>query len=312
MAKARNLPALDRARLEAINNRLIGINTPPQTRQAIMASLNAASNRQAETPQAGIASLPSERRTIAEQSVQDMAELFGFTQNVVVDFDEQMELQEALAKAEADGKDKLDWRLIVAIFLAYFLFPHEKEKSLYDSILSAYVAAWESAIKEQASRYGCNISRVGKPPLASMMQIREWAKRDSDSIVKTYDSEAQNALRRLYESNPLGTTAYYLNGMASWASSRQQHKNLTIGINNVQAGYQLGLQDFHIGNKLKTTYKFVGSVPVCPLCMRLFTMGFVDYETMASNGAPVHPNCGHWWESVNTYQIECATMWTGV
>jgi hypothetical protein len=44
----------------------------------------------------------------------------------------------------------------------------------------------------------------------------------------------------------------------------------------------------------------------------LFTMGFVDFETMLSNAAPVHINCGHWWESVNTYQIDCASMWTGV
>jgi hypothetical protein len=312
MAKRpQNLPAFNRAELEAINNRLIVANTPNPTRQAIMASLNAAANGRAETPEAGIASLPTERRQLAEKSVQETASAFSFTYNFQVPFDEQQELNEALERAQAEGKDSISWGVVVGL-LYFFLYPREAEKPLYDSILSAYVAAWQNAVKEQAARYGCASARIGNPPRDSMAQLKEWAKRDSDSIVKTYDREAQSTLRKLYDSNPLGNTAYYLNAMSEWARTRQQQKNLTIGLNNIQGGYQLGLQDFHIHNKLQTKYRFVGSAPVCPICMRLFSMGHVDAQTMFSNPAPLHPNCSHYWESVNTYEIGCKQIWTGV
>lgn len=310
--RPRNLPAFNKPELEAINNRLQAANIPSSSREMIMRSLNAAANPQVETPEFGIQALPTERRRIAEQSAQETGEIFSFTNNVVIDYAEQSDYNEALANAKAEGKDSLSWELVAALFLAYFLFPKAQEASLFDSILNAYVAAWSSAIAEQAARYGCRGAVIGNPPRASLNQMREWAKRDSDSIISTYDKEAQSALRKLYDANSLGAIAYYLSGMAQWASTRQQRKNLTIGINNAQRGYQLGLQDFHVNNKLETKYAFSGAPPICPICVKLYSLGHVDYQTMVSNSAPVHPACPHYWVSVNTYRIDCATIWTGV
>jgi hypothetical protein len=309
MAKRpQNLPALNRAELEAINLRLSKI-ASPRSRRLIMDSLNAAANPKAESPEYGIQSLPPERRKIADNSVRDTAQVFSFTNNFAIPIDEQLEFNEDLAQVE-EGKG-LEWAIVLAL-LTYFLFPQNETKSLYDSILSAYVSAYQLALKEQAGRYGCAFARIGNPTAYSMAEMQAWAQRDSESIAKTYDKEAESALRKLYDANPLGTISYYVNGMAQWASTRQARKNLTIGINNVQGGYQLGLQDFHVMNSLQTKYAFSGAPPVCPICVRLFGMGHCDYETMASNPAPVHPACPHYWVSVRTYSIDCATMWTGV
>lgn len=311
MAKRpQNLPAFDKAQLEALDRRLEVI-APPETRRMIMASLNAAANPATETPEYGIASLPPDRRKIADSSVRETAAIFGFASNFEVPFDEQMAFNESLGETQNEDSKALEWAVVLAL-LAYFLFPRSEVKTLYDSILSAYVSAWQLAIKEQAARYGCNGAIVGNPPAASLATMKEWAKRDSDSIADTYDKDAENALRKLYDANPLGNIAYYINGMAQWANTRQLRKNLTIGINNVQAGYQLGLQDFHVNNQLKTKYAFSGAPPICPICVRLYGAGHVDYQTMATNSAPVHPNCPHFWVSVNTYQIPCSEIWTGV
>ena len=309
MAKRpQNLPAFNRAELEAINLRL-GKIASPQSRRMIMASLNAAANPQAESPEYGIQSLPPERRKIADSSVRDTAQAFSFINNFAIPIGEQLEFNEDLQSVE-EGK-ALEWAIVLGL-LVYFLFPKSEEKSLADSILSAYVSAYQLALREQAGRYGCAFARIGSPTAYSMAQMKDWADRDAESIANTYDKEAESQLKKLYQANPLGAIGYYLNGMAQWASTRQARKNLTIGINNVQAGYQLGLQDFHVMNQLQTKYAFSGAPPVCPVCVRLFGMGHVSYETMATNPAPTHPNCPHYWLSVRTYSIDCATMWAGV
>jgi hypothetical protein len=311
MAKRTQLPKLDRARLEALNRRLQIIGTPVSTQNAIMASLNAAANKNAETPESGMASLPNARRNIAERSAQEAGQVFSFSNSFQVDFEEQQEFSQSLQLAQNEGKEALEWAIVLGL-LAYFLFPKEQEKSLYDSILSAYVSSYQLALKEQSMRYGCSFARIGSPTPYSYAQMQEWAKRDSSSIGDTYNREAHSKLKKLYEANPLGAVSYYLDGMAQWANTRALRKGLTIGINNVQAGYQLGLEDFHIFNKLETKYRFVGSAPVCVICVKLFSMGHVDFQTMQSNSAPIHVNCSHWWQSVNTYTIDCATIWSGI
>jgi len=306
---AKRLPRLDTAQLESFQQRLSKSGISRTQQNTIMASMRVAANPLSETPEYGMASLTTERRKIADASVQETASIFSFINNFAVPFDEQMAFNEELTTAQGD-EGALEWAVVLAL-LAYFLFPRSELKTLYDSILEAYSSAWQLAVKEQAVKYGCPNARIGNPSGASLRQMKEWAERDSDSIANTYDENAQSALKKLYEANPLGTVAYYLAGMAEWASSRQAQKNLTIGINNVQGGYQLGLQDFHINNQLRTEYRFGGSPPVCPICSRLMGMGAVDYETMASNGAPVHPNCPHYWTSTKAYTIPCNGMWTG-
>jgi hypothetical protein len=310
MAKRpQNLPALNRAELEAINLRLSKI-ASPRSRRLIMDSLNAAANPKAESPEYGIQSLPPERRKIADNSVRDTAQVFSFTNNFAIPIDEQLEFNEDLAQVE-EGKG-LEWAIVLAL-LTYFLFPQNETKSLYDSILSAYVSAYQLALKEQAGRYGCAFARIGNPTAYSYAEMQAWAQRDSESIAKTYDKEAESALRKLYDANPLGTISYYVNGMAQWAVSSRAKRNLVIGIQNAQKGYGLGLQDFHVMNQLETKYRLVGAPPVCPVCVRVFSMGYVDYAFAASYGmAGLHIGCPHWFESVRTYQIDCATMWSGV
>jgi hypothetical protein len=311
MAKRpQNLPALNRAELEAINLRLSKI-ASPRSRRLIMDSLNAAANPKAESPEYGIQSLPPERRKIADSSVRDTAQVFSFTNNFAIPIDEQLEFNEELAEMQSEGR-VIEYAFIIGL-LAYFLFPQNETKSLYDSILSAYVSAYQLALKEQAGRYGCAFARIGNPTAYSMAEMQAWAQRDSESIAKTYDKEAESALRKLYDANPLGTISYYVNGMAQWAVSSRAKRNLVIGIQNAQKGYGLGLQDFHVMNQLETKYRLVGAPPVCPVCVRVFSMGYVDYAFAASYGmAGLHIGCPHWFESVRTYQIDCATMWSGV
>jgi hypothetical protein len=310
MAKRTRIPTLNPAELEAFETRLAQSGVSVGQQRTIMASLRTAANPNAETPEYGIASLPPDRRRIAERSVRDSAAVFSFGYNFAVPFDEQSEFNEELATAQAEDSKALEWAIVLAL-LAYFLFPKEQESMLYESILNAYVSAWQLAIKEQAAKYGCPNARIGSPSGASLREIKRLVKRDADSIAKTYNENAQNALRKLYDANPLGNVAYYVNGMAQWANTRQLQKNLTIGINNVQVGYQLGLQDFHVNNQLQTEYRFSGAPPVCPICSKLMSLGAVDYQTMASNFCPVHSNCPHYWVSTKAYKIPCATMWTG-
>lgn len=313
MAKRpQNLPAFNRAELEAINNRLARI-ASPESRRLIMASLNAAANPQAETAEYGIASLPPARRVLAETSVRETGQIFSFSNNFEIPFDEQVAFNEELGNLVLDRDAKaLEWSIVLAL-LVYFLFPQNEVKSLEASILSAYVAAYQLALREQAGRYGCAFARIGQPTAYSLEQMKAWANRDAESIARTYDKEAESVLKKLYQVNPLGTISYYLSGMSEWANTRQVRKNLTIGINNTQKGYGLGLMDFHTMNQLETKYRLVGAPPICPICVKVFSMGYVDYSVAASYGmASLHINCPHWFESVRTYSIDCASIWSGV
>jgi hypothetical protein len=255
--------------------------------------------------------LPPERRRIADNSIRDTASVFSFGYNFAVDFDEQQEFNTALETAQSEGKEKLEWSIVLAL-LYFFLFPKEQEKTLYEAIESAYIQAWQLAIKEQAAKYGCPYARIGSPSGSSLREIQKLARRDSDSIAKTYNEDAQRALRRLYDANPLGAVGYYLNGMAEWASSRQQQKNLTIGITNVQNGYGIGLQDFVVNNQLETGFRLVGAPPVCPTCTYIMGLGEVDFQTVMAYGfGLIHVGCPHRWETTKVYKIPCDRMWVG-
>lgn len=310
----KRLPRLDKAQLEAFTERLDRMVKSGDINRGqantIMASMRVAANPQAETAEYGIASLPPERRRIADSSVRETASIFSFGNNFEVPFDEQLSFNEALQSAQTDNH-ALEWSIVLGL-LAYFLFPESQVKSLYDSILKAYSAAWQLAIKEQAAKYGCANARVGSPSGASLGQMKEWAKRDAESIEKTYNREAQSQLSKLYDANPLGAVQYYLTGMAEWAMSRQTTKNLTIGINNVQAGYGLGLQDFVVNNQLKTQFRLVGPAPVCRDCSYLMGLGAVDYDVVMRYGfGLIHPNCPHRWETTKVYKIDCGALWAG-
>lgn len=306
------LPALDPAQMGGFQSRLAKTNLSRQQQRTIMASMRVAANPEAETPEFGFASLPPDRRAIASKSISDTSGVFSaISQNTKVDIEEQNELDEALLNAQIEGKDKIDWSIVLAL-LAFFIFPAEQTKSLYDAILAAYISAWQLAIREQAAKYGCPYAQAGYPRGASLQEIVRLARRDADSIVNTYNTNAQSALRQLYEANPLGTVNYYLSGMREWATSRQQQKNLTIGIYNVQNGYGLGLQDFVAHNRIETGFRLVGPPPVCPTCMYLMGLGEVDYQTVMSYGfGGIHANCPHRWETTKTYTITCDKMWTG-
>lgn len=308
---AKRLPKLDSAQLEAFEGRLSQSSLSKQQQRTIMASMRVAANPQAETPQFGYMSLTPTRRAIATKSISATSAIFtSIANDVRIGASEQSEIDDALLEAQVAGESKIEWGLILAL-LSFFLFPPAQEKALHDEIEGAYIAAWQLAVKEQAALYGCPNARIGSPTGASLRDIQKLARRDSESIAKTYNREAESALRRLYESNPLGTSNYYLSGMAQWANTRQIQKNLTIGIQNVQAGYFLGQRDFHAYNSLQTGYRFSGAPPVCPICSRLMGMGEVDFETMATNSCPVHPSCPHYWVATRVYKIPCSQMWVG-
>lgn len=300
------LPRLSKSQLEFMAKRLDGV----RGANLIMDSLNAASNGQAETPESGLASLPPSRRNIANRSIQQTDSLFGDVASNEIGMQEQVELQKALNEAESKGRDGIAWSIVLGL-LAFFLMTEKQKRNLYEIILSAYIDAYMLAIKEQAARHGCTSNTVKRPSGADLAKLERLAKRDAESIPDTYAREAQNELERLWRANPLGNLMYYIQGMQAWEARRGSRKSITIGIQNAQAGYQLGLEAFHIKNDLSSKYKFVGAAPVCKICVRLFGLGHVDFATMQSNPAPVHINCGHWWEEVSPKRIACNEIWVG-
>lgn len=281
-------------------------------RDTIIASLNAAANTQAETPEFGLASLRDSQRRIAERSIANSNQVFNDAISQSIGFDEMQAFDEALVNAANEEKQGLDWS-IVLLLLGFFLINASQRDQMQDFILEAYRDAYMLGIRESAARHGCTTANVKSPSGANLRQLQRWAKEDALSIADTYAREAQNELQRLWMANPLGGIAYYTAGMSAWAGQRQGYKSITIAINNAQKGYWLGQEQFTINNRLEknSKWRFAGVPPICPICVRLFGLGHVDFATMQSNTTPVHANCPHYWEEVTGKQLGCEGLWLG-
>lgn len=305
----RRLPRLDRAQIETLDRRLRSMNI--MGRDAILASLNAAANPQAETPEFGLSSLPQSRRSIAERSIAQSSLVFDNAVSQSIGLDELQAFDEALQEAQVEQKEGLDWSLVL-LLLGFFLISANQQDDLEEFILSAYIDAYMLGIRESAASHGCNAS-PRRPSGSQLAQLKQWAKQDAQSIGDTYQREAQNELQRLWLANPLGNIAYYTAGMTAWANQRKSHKSITIAINNAQKGYWYGQEQFILKNGLaiSSKWRFAGVPPICPICVRLFGLGHVDFATAQSNPLPAHVNCPHYWEEVNPKNLGCEGLWLG-
>lgn len=172
-------------------------------------------------------------------------------------------------------------------------------------------AAWVNALSELAKKHGCD-RLAGVPKGADARKLREDARRDAESVARTYNRELTEEINRLAAANPKGNRQYYISNLNKWQKKRDSHKLYAIGLNTDTNAREYAFQRFYMENAaLARRFVAAGPPAVCEKCITIFAAGVVDFAYTQSHPFPQHYLCPHWYQAVAPAKAECATLWLG-
>lgn len=170
-------------------------------------------------------------------------------------------------------------------------------------------ASWVNHISDLAKKHGC--SQLGQTPKgADAAKFRADAKRDAESIVRTYNRELEAEIKRIVKDNPKANRNTIAKRLASWKKRRDGHKIWAIGLNTDANARQLAFQRFYQNNpQIRRQFVAAGPPAVCRICLRIFAAGIVDFEYTQRNPLAAHYACPHFYRPVAPQRVECAKLW---
>ena len=184
-------------------------------------------------------------------------------------------------------------------------------RALEAQLLEARQRAWMTALADVAAEHGCSGS-PNPARLADLRELRQMCRDDAASIARTYNREVTAEIERLYDANVRGNRYYYFKHLEEWADRRNAWKLDQIALNTETTTRNFARERFYKLNSLRGgRWKFVGPTPVCAVCARLFTLGYVDQSVVDANPAPVHIGCPHEWRKVEPEKVDCRELWLG-
>lgn len=184
-------------------------------------------------------------------------------------------------------------------------------QALQDDLLRQMSRAWQKGITDEARRFGCPAARGNAPRGNDLADMKRLAKRDAESIGKTWNRDVERQVEKLYQANPRGNRQYYISNMQRWVEQRNAYKAPQIALMTETNIRQLARSRFWDENNITAGFKLVGPPPVCKVCSQLIARGTVSKAVKEKNEAPVHIGCTHEWNAVNTKpsRIPCQQMW---
>ncbi len=163
-------------------------------------------------------------------------------------------------------------------------------------LVAARKRAWMEAIRNEARRFGYS-GPVNPPRFQDLEWIRRESRLDAESIVRTWNRDVENQLKRLYRQNYRGNRHYYAKHMEAWAAKRAVWKSRQISTQTEYSTMGYAQRRFWQENGLRgARYVFIGPPPVCPVCVDHFARGVVDQLFVDRNPTPIHIGCDHTWK----------------
>lgn len=317
MTRPTRLPQLSELELQEVARRLQLSNISAEGQRLILASLNAAANPLADSPELNIQTLPEPRRSMLLAAIQDILQSIGY--NVVLDpgllNEEYLAEIERRRQENAQGDDSGVLAALLALLLplvrADAQIAVDATQELYNTLLQQRIQQWQVSMAEQAASCGCPGKPIPAPSGNDLAELERLSRRDVDSIFATQEREAQAFLERLVNEKPNEPPEFYVQAYQEWFQNRLAYKAPSIALTAAQDAYFLAQKRFVEMNQFETRYRLVGPPPVCPICTDLWTQGSVDQATKDSQGAPIHINCPHTWQIVDIPSLSCDIMWVG-
>jgi len=193
-----------------------------------------------------------------------------------------------------DGRTKL--QQVIGLF--YQMQPEDVD-ALEASLLEQEKRAWRTALAEKAQQYAGRRLAPRDPSGADLRQLREWARRDAESVARTYNREVGRQIQRLFEANPRGNRVYYAKHMEAWAQARGAKHMPMVALNTVQQTREYAKERFRAMNGLRPRgFVLAGPPPVCEECNEAQAAGVVDESYIHRHPMPAHFRCAHEWEEV--------------
>ncbi len=184
-------------------------------------------------------------------------------------------------------------------------------RQLADQLLEARKRAWANALTDVAREHGCNRT-PNAPRLQDLKELRRMCREDAANIARTYNREVSAKIDQLFDANRRGNRNYYFKNLERWVEQRNSWKLDQIALQTEVTTRSYARERFYRLNPLRGgRWRFIGPAPVCKVCARLYTLGFVDQATVDRNPAPVHIGCPHEWQQVQPQKANCAELWLG-
>lgn len=188
----------------------------------------------------------------------------------------------------------------------------DEAQDLETQLLDQMKRAWSVSLIEQARQAGYT-GPVNPPSRGDLAWLRAEARQDAQSIVRTWNRDAERQLRRLYEANPRGNRTYYIRHMEQWAADREVWKGKQIAVTTEQKARTYAQERFLQENGLRgDLYVMVGPPPVCGACVGYFAAGVVDQEFVDAHPLPAHIGCPHEWRRIGRVPAPAPhELWVG-
>lgn len=197
-----------------------------------------------------------------------------------------------------------------SLLTAYIATP-DQETLQTAQILNIMTRAYMQGIQDEINALGLNV-QARQPSGEQLAYLTDLAKRDSQSIIATWNKDAQKALVKLYQDNPNASKQFFIENMTAWAEKRLAWKALSIAFNSETQAREYGRSQFALHNYPESArYIFKGSPPVCEDCMERFAVGAVSLAYTRQFPCPRHPNCEHYWAIQRKPQVDSAALWAG-
>lgn len=201
-------------------------------------------------------------------------------------------------------------RLTQIIALLYKRTDAERDQ-LARQLLEQRKRVWANALRAEAQRHGCN--KVASAPSGTdLAELRRMSREDADSIVATWNREAEREVERQYAANPRANRNLYARNMERWAAQRETYKGPQIAVTTETTTTEYARQRFREANYSgRERYRFQGPPPTCKDCAQRFAAGAVTLDYIRRYPTPRHIACPHYWAAVKLPKIPCSEMWVG-
>jgi hypothetical protein len=173
--------------------------------------------------------------------------------------------------------------------------------------------AYEDELTIQAQRVGCPM-RAGRLQNGAILTLlNEDSRRDSYSIVNTYNRDLAYAILNIAAEVPTANRFVYAKRLGAWEERRATWKNTQIALYTENSARAMAQQDFVQYNGTFGTAEMFPKVAVCPVCIGWVARGEVPLRVAMNNPPPYHVNCPHGWnvKPEAVAKEDCPDLWMG-
>lgn len=291
--KLTHIPPLSRDSLIVAAQRIDRLAIPDAAKRELKRMLSAASNPDNEKIETIIKTLPKARQ-----------------EEILRIFDEVYAMQQANEQTARNTLLGLGL-LTLGGLIASYLLTTDQQAQQAAQLLNISKRVWVDAIQDEINYVGGN-QRARAASGADLAYLEAMAREDAQSIVNTFNRDAQRQLEKLYKENPNASKQFFIESMKAWVEKRAGWKGLQVAFNTEAKAREYARNQFRLHNYPETTrFIFVGPPAVCRRCMNLFAMGIVDFDFVQRTQIPVHLNCPHTFRALRKPKVDLVNLWVG-